>query len=198
MSTDAAVQNTVPPTEAAPAPVQLKPKNTNRLNRIFRKPKSSVAPRPWRVVLVDEDDEEAAGHSFGSKGNSRAFNGVSLKAVRAMVEALTESEKQRAAAGQDPLSATQEELLRRAERFGVLVAPPGTAAVGAVVASPEELRAREARFGPTPAQQMDADMQRRLARFGAAPAASAAPAQPVQLSEEDKAAMEARARRFAS
>lgn len=182
--------------EAAPtAHVQLKPKNTNRLNRIFRKPKQTIAPRSWRVVPAEEGDEEGADKGGNSK--RRSFNGVSLRAVRAMVDALSESERQRAAAGQEPLSVTQEALMRRAERFGVMVAPAGAAAVGAVVASPEELRAREARFGPTPTQQMDADMQRRLARFGAAPAASQ-PAVAVQLSEEDKAAMEARARRFAS
>lgn len=200
----------------AVAAVELRPKNTNRLSRIFRKPKSTVAPRQWRAVVVaaaeDAEDEEGA-DAAGSRGSRRGrghVSGVSLRAVRALVAGLDDCERARAASGLDPLSTTEQELARRAERFGILIAPVGTAAVAAahVVANPDDLRAREARFGAATAP-IDEETRRRLARFGAAPPQprkqqqqqqAQAPKAPlvIQLSPEDQAAAEARAKRFGS
>ncbi|KPA75220.1 hypothetical protein ABB37_08535 [Leptomonas pyrrhocoris] len=124
------------PVEAAvaSAAVELKPKNTHRLNRILRKPKASLPPRKWHV------EEDGATRTVG----------VPASVVRKLVEGLTEEERQRAAAGLDPLSATQEALVRRAARFGLninsnVAAAPALPAPTFVVDA-ETLRRREERF----------------------------------------------------
>ncbi|KPI88180.1 hypothetical protein ABL78_2757 [Leptomonas seymouri] len=116
------------------AVVALKPKNTHRLNRILRKPKASLPPRKWYV------EEEGVVRTTG----------IPASVVRKLVEGLTEEEKQRAAAGLDPLTATQEALARRAARFGLNIS--SNVATAAVLPAPtfvvdeETLRRREARF----------------------------------------------------
>lgn len=92
--------------------------------------------------------------------------GVPYEAVEALVQSLTEEEKVRAKARLDPLSEMQSALEKRAARFGVLLPSSST----------EEILKQ----------------QQRQSRFGTVQATPA----PVQLSEEDRAAMEARARRF--
>lgn len=135
----AEAQTTSAPVEAAPAVVALKPKNTHRLNRILRKPKASLPPRAWHVVA---EDEEA--------GATRAV-GVPASVVRKLIDGLTEEEKQRAAAGLDPLSETQEALARRAARFGLNLSSSGAASAPVLpaptfVVDEETLRRREERF----------------------------------------------------
>ncbi|KAG5502709.1 hypothetical protein JIQ42_05778 [Leishmania sp. Namibia] len=127
-----APQETTTPT--TPKVVELKPKNTHRLNRILRKPKASLPPRKWHP------DEE---------GESRVI-GVPPSVVNKLLASLSEEEKQRASAGLDPLSATQAALIRRAARFGLDIkscspALPATPASTFVV-DEETLRRREARF----------------------------------------------------
>ncbi|ESL07962.1 hypothetical protein TRSC58_04343 [Trypanosoma rangeli SC58] len=176
-------------------------KNAHRLNRIFRKPKVMVAPRSWR----EEGDE------------NHLHSGVSLALLNAMVQELTGEDKALAAAQQDPPSVLQEELAKRAARFGLPVevsngtgagaADDGaalrkrmerfgsttTTAMPALVVDEATLKAREARFKTQEGAAMDEAMQKRLARFGAAPA-------PVELklSEADCEAMARRESRFAS
>ncbi|RNF02018.1 hypothetical protein TraAM80_06633 [Trypanosoma rangeli] len=174
-------------------------KNAHRLNRIFRKPKVMVAPRSWR----EEGDEN---HLHG---------GVPLALLNAMVQELTDEDKTLAAAQQDPPSVLQEELAKRAARFGLPVDVPNSTAAGAadgnaalqkrmerfgstktmpaLVVDELTLKAREARFKTQEGSAMDEAMQKRLARFGAAPA-------PVELklSEADREAMARRESRFAS
>lgn len=140
----AETQMTPAPVEAA-APAALKPKNTHRLNRILRKPKASLPPRPWHVVASVEatENEEA--------GATRPV-GVPAAVVRKLIDGLTEEEKQRAAAGLDPLTATQEALARRAARFGLSLSSSSAAAAAPVLPAPtfvvdeETLRRREERF----------------------------------------------------
>ncbi|KAG5480067.1 hypothetical protein LSCM1_06492 [Leishmania martiniquensis] len=127
-------ETATPAAHATPKAVELKPKNTHRLNRILRKPKASLPPRKWHP------DEE---------GEPRAV-GVPPSVVNKLLASLSEEEKQRANAGLDPLSATQAALLRRAARFGLDIksstpaAPPIPAAT--FVVDEETLRRREARF----------------------------------------------------
>lgn len=125
------------------AVAELKPKNTHRLNRILRKPKASLPPRKWHVKEED--------------GASRPV-GVPAGVVRRLIESLSEEDKQRAAAGQDPLTATQEALVRRAARFGLSIS--SSTATAPVLPAPtfvvdeETLRRREERFKqPAPASQ---------------------------------------------
>ncbi|GET88205.1 hypothetical protein, conserved [Leishmania tarentolae] len=127
-------QETTPATHTTPTVTELKPKNTHRLNRILRKPKASLPPRKW--------------HPDG-EGEPRAV-GVPPSVVNTLLASLSEEEKQRAAAGLDPLSATQEALIRRAARFGLNInksnpAAPVTPAPTFVV-DEETLRRREERF----------------------------------------------------
>lgn len=156
---------------AAVTVIALRPKNTHRLQRIFRKPKSTVAPRRWR------SEEDAATRRIG----------ISATAVRSLIETLTDSEKSRAAANLDPLTATQEALALRAARFGVQLT---TAAAPVMVVDEETLKRREARFMSTESVALEAAMAKREARFG--------PMVELKLSEVDRTAMEARARRFAA
>ncbi|RNF16802.1 uncharacterized protein Tco025E_05032 [Trypanosoma conorhini] len=166
-------------------------KNAHRLNRIFRKPKVMVAPRGWR----EEGDE------------NNLHSGVSLALLNAMVQELTDDDKTRAAARQDPPSLVQEELAKRAARFGLPVGSPGDGDASlqkrmerfgaaqttpALVVDEATLKAREARFKSQEETAMDEAMQKRLARFGAAPAAVE-----LKLSEADREAMARRESRFA-
>ncbi|EAN82996.1 hypothetical protein C3747_133g51 [Trypanosoma cruzi] len=176
-------------------------KNAHRLSRIFRKPKVMVAPRSWR-----EDGGENTLHS-----------GVPLSLLNAMVHELTDDDKTRVAAQQDPPSVLQEELAKRAARFGLAVGGHngngGDAAAGddsmrkrmerfgtteppplpVLVVDEATLKSREARFKSEEAKTMDEAMQKRLARFGAAPAVVE-----LKLSEADREAMARRESRFAS
>ncbi|CCW64484.1 unnamed protein product [Phytomonas sp. EM1] len=168
----------------------LKPKNTHRLYRIFRKPKSTVTVRQWRNGKSVEGEPDRHG------------GGVSKQGIMRLVCGLTESERQRAEAKLDPLPVVHEELAKRAARFGVLVDPGViyTAVSGpAMVVDEETLNRRESRFKSAEQVEMDLAMQRRLARFGAAPtgATSVAPIE-LKLSAKDSEILEARARRFAN
>lgn len=144
------------------APHVLTPKNVHRLNRIFRKPKAALAKRSWHPTTA-------------SSVNRRV--GVPPEEVMKLVVSLTAEEKIRAAAKQDPLTAMESELSKRAARFGVTIQTGPVA----VVVDAETLQRRQAKFGTaiTPG------------------VSSTTIPVTVQLSEEDKAAMEARARRFA-
>lgn len=133
----------------------LLPKNVRRLNRIFRKPKTMVAPRSWHVPT-----EEGA--------PAPRQTGVPFAVVNELVQSLSEEEKERAKARLDPLSEEELALQKRALRFGVFLPT-----------SPEEVQKQK----------------QREARFGSVSTVAPSVA-PVQLSEEDRAAMEARARRF--
>lgn len=76
--------------------------------------------------------------------------------MQKLIASLTDAEKERAAAGQDPLSPTQELLVQRAARFGLNLSTTATAAAAAPAqpAAPlvtftvdeETLRRREERF----------------------------------------------------
>lgn len=96
-----------------------------------------------------------------------------------------------------------EVLNQRAARFGTtVVAPSGaTAIIPSVLASDDALSKRAARFGvPAPVAAVSAEeltdaMRKRLQRFEK-PTAPAAPA--LQLTEEEREAMERRAKRFAA
>ncbi|CCW66378.1 unnamed protein product [Phytomonas sp. Hart1] len=168
----------------------LKPKNTHRLYRIFRKPKSTVAVRRWRG-------------GKGADGESDSCVGcVSKQAIMRLVGGLTESERQRAEAKLEPFSILHEELAKRAARFGVLVDPGvvDSAVNGpTMIVDEETLRHREMRFKSTEQVEMDLAMQRRQERFGAAPTGNTlgAPIE-LKLSDKDTKALEARARRFAN
>lgn len=127
---------------AAPAvAAELKPKNTHRLNRILRKPKASLAPRKWHPAPVE--------------GESRT-TGVPASVVNRLISGLSDEEKQRAAAGLDPLSATQEALIRRAARFGLNINMSNPSAPAPAIQAPifavdeETLRRREERFKQAP------------------------------------------------
>ncbi|EAN86785.1 hypothetical protein C3747_64g194 [Trypanosoma cruzi] len=176
-------------------------KNAHRLSRIFRKPKVMVAPRSWR--------EEG--------GENTLHSGVPLSLLNAMVHELTDDDKTRVAAQQDPPSVLQEELAKRAARFGLAVGGHngngGDAAAGddsmrkrmerfgttdppplpVLVVDEATLKSREARFKSEEEKKMDEAMQKRLARFGAAPAVVE-----LKLSEADREAMARRESRFAS
>ncbi|ORC88934.1 uncharacterized protein TM35_000141450 [Trypanosoma theileri] len=183
-------------------------KNAHRLNRIFRKPKTMVAPREWH-----EDGEEVGQH-----------DGVLLSCLNTMTKELTEDEKKRAVANQDPPSAVEEELAKRAARFGLTVGAAvaaggnntnnnndglgsladgeamgkrmqrfGTVEPEPLVVDEETLKSREARFKTQEQQEMDEAMQARLARFGGAPAQVE-----LKLSEADREAMLRRQNRFAA
>ncbi|AIN98053.1 hypothetical protein LPMP_205620 [Leishmania panamensis] len=138
MSTEAepmpVLQETSPDGHATPAVAGLKPKNTYRLNRILRKPKASLPPRKWHP------DEEG----------KPCVVGVPPSVVKKLLASLSEEEKQRAAAGLDPMSATQEALIRRAARFGLNISSstPVAAALPAptFMVDEETLRRREERF----------------------------------------------------
>lgn len=134
--------------------VERRPKNVHRLNRIFRKPKTTVAKRSW--------------HPAGAP--PRQF-GIPRTVVEQLVQSLSQEEKERAEAGQPPLSTIQLELAKRAARFGVTI-QTGPSVTQKIVVDEAVLKQRQARFGSV----------------------SSAPI--VALSEEDKAAMEARMRRF--
>ncbi|CAG9573219.1 conserved hypothetical protein [Leishmania major strain Friedlin] len=129
-----APQVTAPATHTTPTAVELKPKNTHRLNRILRKPKASLPPRKWHP------DEE---------GEPRVV-GVPPSVVNTLLASLSEEEKKRAATGLDPLSATQEALIRRAARFGLNINSSNPAAPVApaptFMVDEETLRRREERF----------------------------------------------------
>ncbi|KAG5506508.1 hypothetical protein JKF63_06011 [Porcisia hertigi] len=132
-----APKETTTVTETAPKVVELKPKNTYRLNRILRKPKASLPPRKWHR------DEE---------GESRVV-GVPPSVVNKLLSGLSAEEKQRAASGLDPLSATQEALIRRAARFGLNISSSSSSSPAApalpaqtFVVDEETLRRREERF----------------------------------------------------
>lgn len=136
MSTDAST--IAAPEAAASAAPALAPKNTNRLNRILRKPKASLPPRRWYVEV---------------EGKPRRV-GVPASVVRELISALTEEEKQRAAAGQDPLTPTQEALARRAARFGIAITSASPALPAPTFTVDEEtLRRREERFKQAAAPQ---------------------------------------------
>ncbi|KAG8346714.1 hypothetical protein ERJ75_000881600 [Trypanosoma vivax] len=144
-------------------------KNAHRLNRIFRKPKAMVSARSWRG---ESDDPEQA----------QPYSGVLLGAVSAMVANLSDEDRRRAIAEQDPPSVVQEELMRRAARFGLPVAAiGGTDGSGSSVAVTPE---------------MAAAMQRRVERFGTSVPSSAA--EVLKLSEADREAMIRRQNRFGS
>jgi hypothetical protein len=134
-------------TTAAPAATELKPKNTHRLNRILRKQKSSLPPRQWHVVVASTEGEGSAPHAVG----------VPASVVRRLIDSLSEEDKQRAAAGLEPLTATQEALARRAARFGLNISSNAAAPVLPVptfVVDAETLRRREERVKqPAPASQ---------------------------------------------
>ncbi|KAK7197195.1 hypothetical protein NESM_000664900 [Novymonas esmeraldas] len=120
---------------AAPVAAGLAPKNTHRLNRILRKPKASLPPRPWHVI---------------DTGAPR-LAGVPPSVLNKLLASLTEEDQQRAAAGQEPLTVTQEALIRRAARFGLQISAsnPSSAPAAPVlsyVVDEETLRRREARF----------------------------------------------------
>lgn len=151
VSTPSPSTTTTAETEVAPA--KLLPKNVRRLNRIFRKPKTVVAKRSWHVPPAE-----------GAPAPRRV--GIPYEVVEALVQSLTEEEKQRASARLNPLTEVELALQKRAMRFGV--------------------------FTPTSTEEV-LKQQQRQARFGMVTASP-----PVQLSEEDRAAMEARARRFGS
>lgn len=123
---------TAAPEAAAPAAAPaLKPKNTNRLNRILRKPKASLPPRKWYVEV---------------EGKPRRV-GVPASVVQELIGGLTEEERQRAAAGLDPMTPTQEALARRAARFGVAISSVSHALPAPTFTVDEEtLRRREERF----------------------------------------------------
>ncbi|KAH9601247.1 hypothetical protein LSM04_001090 [Trypanosoma melophagium] len=181
-------------------------KNAHRLNRIFRKPKTMVAPREWH-----EDGEEVVQQ-----------DGVLLSWLNAMTGELTEDDKKRAVTNQDPPSAVEEELAKRAARFGLTVSGAGVNnnnnnnndAVGSLadgdamekrmqrfgtvepeplVVDEDTLKSREARFKTQEKQEMDEAMQARAARFGVAPAQVE-----LKLSEADREAMLRRQNRFAA
>nr|CCD15115.1 unnamed protein product [Trypanosoma congolense IL3000] len=131
-------------------------KNAHRLNRIFRKPKTMVKPRSWRPS--EESAEER-----------RLFSGVTLGRINAMIGGLSEDDRTRAAAEQDPPTVVQEELAKRAARFGL---PAGVGAANAAdpskstVVTPEmaaAMQRRMERFGQTNVEEI---LQKRMERFG--------------------------------
>ena len=180
----------------APQPVATQPKkkNTHRLTRSFRQPKEKIPLRPWR------NDASAANALLGVTG---AF-------VAELVGSLTEAEKLRAAQGLDPLTTVEEQMLKRAEKYGALGTDTTTTNAGAAAATtidPAVIQAREARFGavstaslaPSGAPQqsaVDEAIKKREARF--ASAAPAAQGLSAPSTTSDAAAIEARAKRFTS
>lgn len=176
-------------------------KNTHRLNRIFRKPKVTLASRKWR------SDEEAAVWQAG----------VPSERLHSLIGALTQEERTRAAAGMEPLSAIQDTLLKRAARFGLPIEPPANTvpnkqqqqqqqqnssradiAHTSFTVDEETLRRREARFKTPEQVEREAAMEQRIARFGQTQQSPAPTLATAKMSEEDRNAMEARERRFAA
>ncbi|KEG09620.1 hypothetical protein DQ04_04931010 [Trypanosoma grayi] len=153
-------------------------KNAHRLNRIFRKPRATVAPRSWH------EEGDGAG----------PYNGVSLSLLNELASELTDVERSRAAAAQDPPPVVQEELAKRAARFGLPVAADNVGDAGVVV-DDAALQKRMERFGTVEAQpqELNEAMQKRMARFGAAPAPTE-----LNLSAADRELMERRQNRFAT
>ena len=184
------------PTVAAPV---IKKKNTQRLTRSFRQPKEKIPLRPWRPE--------------GSTATT--LQGITSALVAELVASLTEGEKQRAAQGLDPLTSLEEQMLKRAEKYGTLqqaetaattgATTPATTAVAGV--DPTVIQAREARFGtvtavaaaPTASSTAAEEAaKKREARFATATAAGQGEGSASNSGDKDafKAAMEARAKRF--
>lgn len=135
--------------------VERRPKNVHRLNRIFRKPKTTVPKRSW--------------HPAGAP--PRKF-GVPRAAVEQLIQSLSQEEKARAEAGQPPLSAIQLELAKRAARFGVTI-QTGPSVTQKIVVDEAVLQQRQARFGAVSSapivalsEEDKAAMEARMRRFG--------------------------------
>ncbi|SCU71138.1 uncharacterized protein TEOVI_000271800 [Trypanosoma equiperdum] len=162
-------------------------KNAHRLNRIFRKPKTMVAPRAWRPAADGEGERQ------------QPFSGVSLQRINAMISKLSEEERTRALAQQDPPTVVQEELAKRAARFGLTIerADAGNNEKTASSEITPEVQAvfqrRMERFGQSAAEEA---MQKRVARFGNAATSAEGPGVELKLSEADREAMQRRQSRF--
>lgn len=167
---------------------QLKPRNVHRLSRIFRKLKagSTLPPRPWHPVKAPTITVQADGTTAPSQAVERRI-GVPMEDIRRLVESLTVEERNRAVAGLDPLTPVQQELARRAARFGVQI--QATPSAVPVVVDPEVLQRRQSRFGPVQPLGGSSNSSSGTA-IGGTPL--------VAISPEDRAKMEARAKRFAA
>lgn len=170
-------------------------KNAHRLGRIFRKHTNKLSTRDWD----DSKTSDAIEQSFG----------VSMSALKKIVADLTEEEKVVAALGNDPTPLEETALKKRMERFGsAATTTEASTPASALPADPEVIKRRMERFGSGAAgetapavsvQELTDAMKRRMERFGssAVTSDSSTPAAP-KLSEEEQAALERRAKRFAS
>ncbi|CUF70956.1 Hypothetical protein, putative [Bodo saltans] len=187
-------------------------KNSHRLGRIFRK-----APTAKGKKLSTRDWSEKSNSSSTAAAIEASF-GVNMSALKKIVEDLTEAERIKAALGEDPTLIDEEALQRRMAKFGT-DAPVAAAAATTTPIDNEALAKRAERFGtaagiaavsaPVSTEELSESIKKRMDRFGttaAAPAAAApaaakkaAPAAvttTLTFTEEQREALERRAKRF--
>lgn len=188
-------------------------KNSHRLGRIFRK-----APTAKGKKLSTRDWSEKSNSSSTAAAIEASF-GVNMSALKKIVEDLTEAERIKAALGEDPTLIDEEALQRRMAKFGT-VAPVAAAAATTTPIDNEALAKRAERFGtaagiaavpaPVSTEELSESIKKRMDRFGTAAPAAAAPAAAaaakkatpaavtttLTFTEEQREALERRAKRF--
>lgn len=182
-------------------------KNAHRLGRIFRK---APTAKSKKLSTRDWSQDIATTTSAATSAVIEASFGVSMSALKKIVEGLNEAERLKAALGEDPTPLEEEAIQRRMAKFGTTATAQATESGVAVDA--ETLAKRMHRFGtaspqggadaPLCAEGLSDAMKKRMERFGG----SGAPAQEkkaittetLTLTEEQREAMERRAKRFAA